>query len=317
MKHTEPLNMANLGDHLTLPVIAAPMFIVSNRELIIACCKEGVLGTFPALNARTTDELGQWIEEIEAALDAHRRANPGTKVAPYGINLIMRSDRLQQDLDMIVERQVPVVIPSVGNPAPVVQRVHDYGGLVLADVATIHHARRAAEIGLDGLILLCAGAGGNTGWLNPFAFVSAVREFYEGPLIVAGAIANGRAIRAVQVLGADYAYIGSSFIPTEESGAVDGYRNMMVEANADDVILTTGVTGIPSNMMAPSLERAGFFEGLEKRKNPFYFERAYTQRNAWKDVWSAGHAVGEVKSIRSVKAVIDTLRDEYEASGKP
>ena len=169
------LEMAQLGAHLTLPIIAAPMFIVSGRELVVACCKEGVLGTFPALNARTSDELAEWIEEIDAALDAYRRANPTATVAPYGVNLIMRSERLQQDLDIVVQRKVQVVIPSVGNPAPVVERVHDYGGLVLADVATIHHARRAAEIGLDGLILLCAGAGGNTGWLNPFAFVSAVR----------------------------------------------------------------------------------------------------------------------------------------------
>ena len=308
------LDAKNLRGRLALPVIAAPMFIVSGMDLVLACCKAGVLGTFPALNARSTDELGSWLETIAGQLTQHDQAHPASPAAPFGVNLIMRSERLQADLDMVVAHQVPVVIPSVGNPAPVVQRVHAYGGLVFADVATLHHARRAVAAGLDGLILLCAGAGGNTGWLNPFAFVAAVREFYAGPLVVAGGIANGRAVRALETLGADYAYMGSRFIPTRESSAGDAYRELMLGSDADDVILTTAVTGIPSNMLRGSLERAGFFEGQAARKNPFYFDRTYTTRGAWKDVWSAGHAVGESKSIASVQEVVDELLREYEAA---
>ncbi|MBI3992960.1 MAG: nitronate monooxygenase [Candidatus Lambdaproteobacteria bacterium] len=290
------------------------MFIVSGIELVVACCEAGVLGTFPTLNARSTDELGRWLERIAGRLAEFDRAHPQAPAAPFGVNLIMRSERLQADLEQVVAHQVPVVIPSVGNPAPVVERVHAYGGLVFADVATVHHARRAASAGLDGLILLCAGAGGNTGWLNPFAFVAAVREFYAGPLVVAGSIANGRAVRAVETLGADYAYVGSRFIPTRESSASDKYRELMLRSDADDVILTTAITGIPSNMLRGSLEDAGFFAGQTPRKNPFYFDRTYTTRSAWKDVWSAGHAVGESKAVASVQEVVGELLREYRAA---
>ncbi len=310
------LDAAQLGSQLSLPVIAAPMFLVSGRELVIACCREGVLGTFPAANAREQGDLGQWLEEIEETLVMVRAEEPRRIVAPYGVNLIMRSPRLPEDLATTVAHQVPFVVASVGNPTRVVEQVHAYGGLVFADVATVQHAHKALATGVDGLILLCAGAGGNTGWLNPFAFISAVREFYPGPLVLAGGIHNGRSIRAAQVLGADYAYMGTGFIPTVESMARDAYRDMLIEATADDVMLTTTITGIPSNMVRTSLAQAGFFEGVPEQKHPFYFQKAYTERKAWKDVWSAGHGVGEVREVESVSALVARLRAEYAAAGK-
>jgi nitronate monooxygenase len=310
------LDAARLGEQLSLPVIAAPMFLVSGRELVIACCREGVLGTFPAANAREQGDLGQWLEEIEETLATVRAEEPRRTVAPYGVNLIMRSPRLPEDLATTVAHRVPFVVASVGNPTRVVEQVHAYGGLVFADVATVLHAHKALATGVDGLILLCAGAGGNTGWLNPFAFVSAVRDFYDGPLVLAGGIHNGRSIRAAQVLGADYAYMGTGFIPTVESMAHDAYRDMLIAATADDVMLTTTITGIPSNMVRASLAQAGFFADIPEQKHPFYFQKAYTERKAWKDVRSAGHGVGEVREIESVSALVARLRAEYAAASQ-
>ena len=301
---------------LTLPVVAAPMFLVSGHELVLACAREGVIGAMPAFNARTTEELDAWLDRIDAGTIALREAHPARRIGPHAINLIVHhsNSRLDADLDVVVKHQVPLVFASVGNPARVRERVQAYGGRVFADVATVQHARRSAESGVDGLVLLCAGAGGNCGWLSPFAFVPEVRRFWDGPLVAAGAIGTGAAIRAVEMLGADLAYIGTRFIATRESLANDAYRAMLVEAGADDVLLTSEVTGIPANFLKASLERCGFTpegrRGFDTAKEIAMFKK-------WKDIWSAGQAVGAVTAIGTVADLVAELARDYHAAARP
>ena len=299
-------NFKEMLGKMRVPVIAAPMFLVSGPDLVTACCRSGVIGSFPTINARTPEILNEWLIQIKSDLEASPSAMPAA------VNLVVHrtNERLAADLDLVVEHQIPLTIASVGNPTPVVERVHQYGGIVLADVATVRHARLAIDAGVDGLILLCGGAGGNTGWLNPFAFVADVREFYDGPLGVAGSIACGRAIRAIEVLGADFAYIGTHFISATESMAVDGYREMIVESKADDIKLTDEVTGIPANFLRPSMERAGF-KPTRNKNDAFSVEHELEAFRAWKDVWSAGQAVGRTKKICSVETIVAELESEY------
>jgi len=295
---------ARLRDGLAVPVIAAPMFLVSGPELMIACRRAGVIGSFPTVNARTPAILDAWLAQIVAAGGVQ-----------FAANLIVHQSngRFAEDFDVVCRHRVPVAIASVGNPARVVDGVHAYGGIVLADVASLKHARRAAESGVDGLILLCAGAGGNTGWLNPFAFVAAVREFFDGPVVLAGGITEGRQIRAAEVLGADLAYIGTRFIAAPETMAADAYREMLVAANADDVVLTDAVTGIPANLLRPSLERVGFDIEKERGKaaGGFNLLKEESTMRAWRDIWSAGHGVGATKKIESVAEIVAALKAGY------
>lgn len=304
-----PADVARLRERLTLPVIAGPMFLVSGPDLVVACSRAGVIGSFPTLNARTTAVLDEWLARITADL----AATPGS--APFAANLIVHptNPRVAEDLDLVVRHRAPLVIASVGNPAPVIEKVKGYGGLVLSDVASLKHARRAAETGVDGLILLCAGAGGNTGWLSPFAFLTAVREFFDGPIILAGAISRGHLIHVAEELGADLAYMGTSFIVTRESMASDDYRDMLVRSGADDILLTAEVTGIPANMLRPSLERIGWKPG-EKHEGGFSLMKELETFKAWRDIWSAGHGVGDVKAVESVAELVGRLRAEYEAA---
>lgn len=294
-----------LRSKLTVPVIAGPMFLISGPELVIACSRAGVVGSFPTLNARTTAILDEWLARMTAE-------TAGT--APFAANLIVHhtNTRVEEDLDLLASHRVPLVISSVGNPSGVVAKVHAYGGVVLADVASIKHARRAAEAGVDGLILLCAGSGGNTGWLNPFAFVGAVREFFDGPVVLAGALTRGRFIHAAEQIGADLAYIGTSFIATHESMANDQYRDMLLASGADDVILTDEVTGIPANMLRQSLERAGFKAG--NKPDGFDLIKEIETLKAWRDIWSAGHGVGDVTAIESVGELVGRLKRDYDAA---
>ena len=293
---------------LRLPVIVAPMFLVSGVDLVVAASKAGVVGALPSLNARTSEGFGEWLTQIEEGIAGTPDA------APYAVNLIVHSTntRLEADLDLCVKHEVPLIVAAVGSPRYIVEKVHGYGGLVFCDAASVNHARRAAESGVDGLILLCAGAGGNTGWLNPFAFVSEVRAFFDGPIIVAGAISRGQHIRALEVLGAEMAIIGTSFIAARESMATDNYRDMLIDSNADDIILSAEVTGLPANLLRKSLEQSGFTKSGERKG--FDLEHEFKTLTAWRDIWSAGHGVGDVAAVESVAEIVARFRADYEGA---
>jgi nitronate monooxygenase len=303
---------AAIADRLRLPVIAAPMLRVSGPELVIAACRAGVIGAFPTANARTLDDLDRWLTEITSATRG---------AAPYAANLIIRQPRLADDLACLLRHRVEVVITSVGSPAAVVGPLHEVGVLVLADVATLAHARKAAAAGADGLVLLTAGAGGQTGWLNPFAFVRAVREIFEGPIVLAGGISDGAGLLAAQVLGCDLAYLGTSFIATRESLAAPEYRRMLVEATIDDVVLTRAFTGLRTSMLAPAIRAAGLDpDTLDEHVTPAEADQLYGGKSPelgpkrWADVWSAGHSVSGVHGIASAAELVDRLAKEYHAA---
>lgn len=279
------------------------MFLVSGPDLVVAAARAGVIGAFPTLNARTPEILDSWLQDIAA----RSAGGPGACAA----NLILHASnpRRDVDLDLVIRHQVPWVITSVGSPAPVVERVRAYGGRVLADVATVKHARKAVAAGVDVLVLLTAGAGGNTGWLNPFAFVEEVRGFWDGPLAVAGGITTGRQVRAVQVAGADLAYVGTPFIATHESLAAEAYKQALCGAGADDIVLTDAVTGIPANFLASSLRDNGIMSA-DGRLAP----RGSSDMASWKTAWSAGHGVASVREISSVAQRVEALREQWLAS---
>jgi nitronate monooxygenase len=309
---------ASIADRLRLPVIAAPMLRVSGPELVIAACRAGVIGAFPTANARTVADLDSWLTEIT---EATQGAAEGRPVAPYAANLIIRQPRLPEDLACLLRHRVELVITSVGSPAAVVGPLHDVGAVVLADVATLEHARKAVAAGADGLVLLSAGAGGQTGWLNPFAFVRAVREFFDGPIVLAGGISDGQGLLAARVLGCDLAYLGTSFIATRESLAAPGYRDMLVEATIDDVVLTRAFTGLRTSMLAPAIRAAGLDPGtLDENVTPAEADQLYGGKSPelgpkrWADVWSAGHSVSGVHGVASAAELVDRLDKEYRAA---
>lgn len=293
---------------LSMPIIVAPMFRVSGPELVIAACRSGVIGSFPAINTRTPDDLDLWLSQISRKLEQE------PDVAPYAVNLVIRSESFSKELDVVRLHKVPIVISSVGSPEAVVPHIHSYGGIVLADVATLRHARKAVELGVDGLILLCAGAGGNTGWLNPFAFVRAVREFYDGLIVIAGSIMDGASIRAAEALGADMVYMGTRFIAANESLAADEYKQKLKETNIDDVMTTNEISGIPANFIRSTIKAAG----LDPENLPPYdeFNKGDFRKQRWKNIWSAGQGVGAVKEILSVAQIVEQLSIEYKTSEK-
>lgn len=302
-----------VATRLALPLIAAPMLRVSGPDLVVAACRVGVVGAFPTKNARTSAELDAWLGDIRARL-----ADLDGRAAPFCPNLIMRDGRLAEDLACVVRHDVEMVITSVGSPAPALRALHDVGCLVLADVATLRHAERAIEAGADGLILLTAGAGGQTGWLNPFAFVRAVRSMFDGIVVLAGGVSDGQSLAAARVLGCDLAYMGTRFIATAESMASSGYRRMLVEASMDDVLLTSSFTGLQTNMLAPSIRAAGLDP---KRLDESMSEaRAAEQFGAgakgegprrWTDIWSAGHSVSGVTRLQTVRELVDETRAQF------
>ncbi len=298
---------------LRLPLIAAPMLAVSGVELVVAACRNGVIGAFPTANARSTAQLDQWLSEIHQRLFAAPE-----EAAPCCPNLIMRSPRLAEDLACLLAHRVELVITSVGSPAPVVSALHGIGCLVLADVATLEHARKAIAAGADGLVLLSAGAGGQTGWLNPFAFVRALRAEYDGPLVMAGGISDGVALRAAGVLGADLAYMGTRFVASHESMAADAYKQMLVDSSADDVLLTKAFTGLATSMLLPSIRRAGLdpdrLDELVTPKTAAQMFGGAAQNDGpkrWSDIWSAGHSVSGVHSLQSVDALVAEVEHQY------
>jgi nitronate monooxygenase len=313
------LNMAlptQLDGRLTLPVIAAPMFLVSWPELVVEACRAGVLGTFPALNARSTEELRAWLEEITAALAPDRSGDRGPAPAPYGINIIAHrtNPRVEADMALVVEYEVPVVITSVGKPDQIVEAVHGYGGVVLHDVTTIDFAKRAADGGVDGVIPVCAGAGGHAGTLNPFAAVPQIREFFDGVIALAGCISDGRGVRAAETLGADLAYIGTRFIATKESVASPAYKQMLIDCEAADLLYTSAFSGIPATMLRPSIVEAGLDpDRLPSKTEIDLGEEFNHQAQAWRDIWTAGQGVGSIHDQPPIRELVARMKREYEA----
>lgn len=290
---------------LKLPLVAAPMFLVSGERLVVETCKAGVVGTFPALNQRTTEGFREWIHKIKSELDSNS--------APFGVNLIVHKSnpRLEADLNVCVEERVPIIITSLGAVTELVEKVHSYGGLVFHDVTTLRHAQKAAEAGVDGLILVAAGAGGHAGVINPFALVGQVRKFFHKTILLAGAIGRGDDILAAQAMGADLAYLGTRFIATEESDAQEEYKKMILEADALDIVYTPAVSGVPGSFMRQSLEKAGINTQKTGEKNFGEKLSSGDEAKAWKNVWSAGHGVSNIHEIIPVKKLIDQLETEY------
>jgi nitronate monooxygenase len=312
---------AALQGRLSLPLIGAPMFIVSGPELVIEQCKAGIVGAFPALNARPPELLDDWLARITAELDEYRAANPDAPVAPFAVNQIVHgsNDRLEHDVGLCVKHEVPIVITSLQAPTKVAGPVHGYGGLIFHDVTNIRHARKALAEGADGLILVCAGAGGHAGALSPFALVAEVRDFFDGPIILSGAIASGAAILGAQASGADLAYAGTRFIATREANADSAYKQMVIDSAAGDIVYTSLFTGVKGNYLARSVAAAGLdpadLPEADKSKMNFGASgAALKEKKTWRDIWGAGQSVGQVHDAPPVADVVARLRAEYVAA---
>ncbi|MCM5572143.1 nitronate monooxygenase family protein [Burkholderiaceae bacterium FT117] len=304
-----------LRDRLRLPVVGSPMFIVSNPELVIAQCKAGIVGSFPALNARPKEAFAQWLERIEAELAEHDRRHPDAPSAPYAVNMIVHrsNDRLEHDLEVLVKHKVPIVITSLGARPEVNEAVHSYGGIVLHDVIDDTFARKAIEKGADGLIAVAAGAGGHAGVQSPFALVQEIRGWFDGPLLLSGCIARGDAIVAALAMGADLAYIGSPFIATVEANAPEAYKQMIVESGAQDIVYTDYFSGVHGNYLKPSIRAAGLDpEALDSRNaNRMNFGSEREKPKTWSQIWGAGQGIGAVDAIVPAGELVDRLRREY------
>ena len=301
--------------NLTLPVVASPMFIVSYPELVLAQCKAGIVGSFPALNARPAELLDEWLTRMNEELAAHRVANPAARIGPIAVNQIVHQSngRLEQDVRVCVEHKVPIFITSLRAPArEIIDAVHSYGGIVLHDVINLRHAQKALEAGVDGLILVAAGAGGHAGTTSPFALVGEVRRIFDGPIVLSGAIANGGSILAAQAMGADLAYMGTRFIATQEAHAVDDYKRAIVNASASDIVYTNLFTGVHGNYIRESIVNAGLdpdaLPQSDKTKMNFGSDKA----KAWKDIWGAGQAVGLMDDVPTVAELVARLKQEYD-----
>ena len=301
------------------PVIASPMFIISTPKLVIAQCKAGVVGSMPALNARPAAQLDEWLAEITETLDAHNRAHPEQPAAPFAINQIVHksNDRLEHDLEMCVKYKVPIIITSLGAREDVNQAVHGYGGVVMHDVINNRFAHKAVEKGADGLIAVAAGAGGHAGTLSPFALVQEIREWFDGPLALSGSIAHGRSILAARAMGADFAYIGSAFIATEEARAVEAYKQMIVDSTSADILYSSKFTGVHGNYLRPSIIAAGLDPDALGDGDPS--QMSFGSKNAgdakaWKDIWGCGQGIGAVKQVVPTAELVARLKAEYAAA---
>ncbi|MEM7216134.1 MAG: nitronate monooxygenase family protein [Pseudomonadota bacterium] len=305
-----------LKKDLRVPAVAAPLFIISHPDLVLAQCKAGVVGSFPALNARPEAQLDEWLAQITEELEAYKSANPDKVVAPFAVNQIVHTsnNRLEHDLKMCVKYKVPIVITSLGAIPEVNDAVHSYGGIVLHDIINNRHANSAIRKGADGLIAVAAGAGGHAGMLSPFALIQEIREWFDGPLLLSGAIANGGAILAAQAMGADMAYIGSPFIATHEARAMDEYKQAIADYNANDIVYTNLFTGVHGNYLKPSIERAGMDPDNLPESDPSAMSFASggnTDAKAWKDIWGCGQGIGAIKSVTSTAELVDRLVTEY------
>lgn len=300
-----------IAERLRLPAIAAPMFLVSGLAMVTAACKAGIIGSFPANNARTLEDLDDWMGQIVRTLPAD--------APPWAINIMVHRSyaRWEEELELVLKHRPPIVITALGSPKAVVDAIHGYGGLVYADVNSLTYAQKAAATGVDGLILVGSGAGGHTGPISGFAFAPAVREVFDGTIVLGGGIGSGRAVRAARMLGADLAYLGTRLIACEESLAVPGYKQMLIDCTAEDIVTSAALTGIPANWLRPSLIAGGYdAEGL-KAKAEINLGRPEDAAKRWRDVWAAGHGVGEVRAVEPLASIIDALVAEYDAAGAP
>ena len=304
--------------HLSLPVIASPMFIASGPALVTEQCKAGIVGAFPALNARPAEMLDQWLTEIQEALAAHRAAHPDAIIGPIAVNQIVHqsNDRLAHDVEVCVKHQIPIIISSLrAPPKEMLDAVHGYGGIVLHDVISIRHAQKALEAGVDGLILVAAGAGGHAGGLSPFALVGEVRKFFDGPIALSGSIASGDAILAAQAMGADFAYIGSRWLATQEANTSEGYRQAIVESSAADIVYTNLFTGVHGNYLKKSIVNAGLDpDNLPQADKTAMNFSSSSGAKAWRDIWGAGQGVGLMDDVPTVAEMVGRLKREYLAA---
>jgi nitronate monooxygenase len=306
-------------DNLRLPVIGSPLFIVSGPELVIAQCKAGVVGSFPALNARPASQLDEWLHQITEELAAHNRDNPERPAAPYAVNQIVHksNNRLQEDIAICAKWQVPITITSLGAQEELNKAVHSWGGIALHDVINDRFARKAIEKGADGLIPVAAGAGGHAGVTSPFALMREIREWFDGPVALSGSIAHGASVLAAQAMGADFGYIGSAFIATKEANAVDGYKENIVEAKAADIVYSDLFTGVSGNYLRQSIEKAGMDpDNLPQGdiSTMDFGSGGNSEAKAWKDIWGSGQGIGAVKAVKTVAEFVDQLEAEYRAA---
>lgn len=313
------MSKASFIKELSLPVIAAPMFLISGPQLVIECCKNGIIGTFPALNQRTSEGFEEWLIEIKTVLFAFEKET-GKKAAPFGVNIIVHhsNPRVEADLALCVKHKVPLIITSLGAVSELVETVHNYGGLVFHDVIKKRHAEKAAEAGVDGLILVAAGAGGHAGTINPMPLVSEIKKFFKKTILLAGCISTGRDIASAMQMGADLAYMGTRFINTEESKAPKAYRDMIIDCGANDIVYTAAVSGVSANFLAPSLNAIGITEDMLARKEKVDFKEELTankdEAKAWATIWSAGQAVATISNSPSVMDLVSDLKMEFKAA---
>ena len=309
-----------LKERTRIPVIGAPLFTVSYPELVLAQCKAGIVGSFPALNARPEEKLGEWISEMKEELTNYQLENPEAIVSPFAVNQICHhsNDRLEHDMEVCVEHEVPIIITSLRAPKFVVDAVHSYDGAVLHDVINIRHAKKAIDEGADGLILVCAGAGGHAGTLSPFALVREVREFFDGPIALSGSISHGSSVLSAQAMGADFAYVGTRFIATKEANASQGYKDMIVDSSANDIMYSSTFTGVNGNYLRPSVENAGLdpdnLPYADKDDMNFGSSGAGgdNQKKAWKDIWGSGQGIGTLHKVPTVMESVEIMIEEYD-----
>lgn len=322
MPESTKQKIIDIKSRMALPAIAAPMFLVSGPDMVIAACKAGVIGSFPTMNARPISALEEWFDRITTELADAEKTNPG-KIAPWAANIIVHSTskRFEEDFALLQQYKPEMVITALGSPKRVVEKVHDYGGLVFADVNSVTYAKKAVDAGADGLVLVSSGAGGHTGFVTGFAFVPAIRSFFDGPIILGGGIVDGAGVRAAEVLGADFGYLGTRFIATDESLAPDSYRDMLVEATEEDIVLSAHFTGVPANYLKTSIIAAGMDpDTLKPRKDKSFDSRheGPEKNKAWKDIWSAGQGVRAVDKVQPIAELVDQLKGEYDlAKAKP
>ena len=309
----------HIKDNLSIPVIGSPLFLVSGPELVIAQCKAGIIGSFPALNARPQHVLEEWIIRIKTELAEYQEQNPDAKVAPFAVNQICHgsNDRLMEDMATCVKQEVPIIITSLRPPAELVEAAHSYGGLVYHDVINVKHARKAAEQGVDGLILVCAGAGGHAGALSPFALLREVKQWFDGTVILSGSIGDGYSVASSLALGADFAYMGTRFIATKEANADPEYKKMLEESVADDIVYSSLFTGVHGNYLKPSIKNAGMDpDNLpDADKSTMNFgSGGNTKSKAWKDIWGSGQGIGLIEDSPSVEELVGRIKEEFNSA---